>query len=426
MGVFPGIERVWAAEQGPRVKVAAVLTTFFFRSHAHVLLENFLNPYYFNGERTDPGVDVVAFYVDQFHEKDMARSVAEKYGIPIYPTIAKALCRGGSRLAVDAVLAIGEHGDYPLTDKGQRMYPRKRFFDEIVNVFEQSGRVAPIFNDKHLSYRFDWALEMVETARRMDIPFLAGSSVPLAQRRPPLELPPGVKITEAVSIHGGPVESYDFHGLEVLQSMVEARRGGESGISEVQFLESDALWKAAERGLWSPKLAQAAMQAELSTTGSSLQETIASLKQSEGFEAKNVHGILLTHRDGLRSLVLKIGNSSTRWNFACELEGERAPRATSFYTGPWRNRCLFKALAHAIQTHFQERKAPYPVERTLLTAGTLDAAMTSRQADGKSLETPELHIAYEAMDYRAMREMGASWKIITEDTPEPKGFGTLA
>src|SRR6185436_10533014 len=94
------------------------------------------------------------------------------------------------------------------------------------------------------------------------IPLMAGSSVPLAQRIPPLELPTRAKIVEAVSIHGGIVESYDFHGLEVLQSMVEARRGYETGVARVQFLEGDALWKAAEKGLWSPALAQAALDAE--------------------------------------------------------------------------------------------------------------------------------------------------------------------
>src|SRR5207245_7098013 len=88
------------------------------------------------------------------------------------------------------------------------------------------------------------------------------SSVPLAQRRPPLELPARAKIQEAVSIHGGGLESYDFHGLEVLQSMVEARRGHETGVSRVRFLPGSALWKAADDGLWSPLLAQAALDAE--------------------------------------------------------------------------------------------------------------------------------------------------------------------
>src|SRR2546427_9860104 len=78
-----------------RLKVAAVLTEFTYRSHAHVLLENFLEPYLFNGKLTSPGMDVASFYVDQFSERDMAREVAAKYDIKIYPTIAGALCLGG-------------------------------------------------------------------------------------------------------------------------------------------------------------------------------------------------------------------------------------------------------------------------------------------------------------------------------------------
>ena len=50
------------------------------------------------------------------------------------------------------------------------------------------------------------------------------------------------ELASAVSIHGGPLEAYDFHGLEVLQSVVEVRRGGAQGISTVQFLQGDALW----------------------------------------------------------------------------------------------------------------------------------------------------------------------------------------
>src|SRR5438477_240921 len=120
----------------------------------------------------------------------------------------------------------------------------KRFFDEIVAVVRESRKVAPVFSDKHLSYRWDWAKEMYDTAQAMKIPLMAGSSVPLAQRRPPLELPARARITEAVSIHGGGVESYDFHGLEVLQSMIEARHGQETGVARVQFLRGEALWKA--------------------------------------------------------------------------------------------------------------------------------------------------------------------------------------
>ncbi|MCY2966450.1 MAG: twin-arginine translocation signal domain-containing protein, partial [Planctomycetota bacterium] len=94
----------WAAET-KRPKVAAIFTEFTYRSHAHVILENFLEPYLFNGKKTDPGCDVVALFGDQFPQNEMSRDVAKRYGIPIYDTIAGALCRGGDTLAVDAVLS---------------------------------------------------------------------------------------------------------------------------------------------------------------------------------------------------------------------------------------------------------------------------------------------------------------------------------
>lgn len=402
-----------------RPRVAAVVTEFTHRSHAHVILENFLESYYFNGKLTDPGMDVVSLYVDQFPDgRDMAREVASQYKIEIHPTIAQALCRGGKELAVDGVLSIGEHGSYPLTDRGVIMYPRKRFFDEITAVFRDSGRVVPLFNDKHLSYRWDWADEMVQVARELKIPFMAGSSVPLAERRPKLELPEEARIEEAVAVHSGPPEVYDFHGLEVLQAMVEARHGGETGVSEIQLLEGEAVWQAAAEGRWSYDLAQAAMNAQAGQDVGRLQDFV---EPADGMRHP-VHAILIKYRDGLRATVLRIGKIATRWCFACRLAKTTEPLATSFYVGPWENRNLFKALSHAIQTHIREGQAPYPVERTLLVSGMLASAMDSRFDDHKLVSTPHLNVAYQPRDYRAMREMGASWKIITEDMPQPKGI----
>lgn len=406
-----------AAEDKP-FKVAAVITEFTHRSHAHVILENFLEPYLFNGKKTASGMNVVSLYVDQYPDGDMSREVAKQYGINIYPTVGEALCDGGERLAVDAVLSIGEHGNYPHNEKGQHMYPRKRFFDGIVEVFRDSSRTAPVFSDKHLSYRWDFAKEMYDTAQSMDFALMAGSSVPLAERWPPLELPKGAKIEAAVSIHGGGVESYDFHGLEVLQSMIEARAGGETGIQEVQFLEGDALWQAAEKGLWSIPVAEAAMAAELGPGQPPLRQLMELPQVNPG----PPHGILLTYKDGLKAMCLKVGGSAMRWNFACQLAGESKPCFTRFYVGPWDNRNLFKALSHSIQTHFRNGQAPYPVERTLLVTGILDASMQSRFEGGTPQQTPQLGFAYEPRDYREMREMGASWKILHEEIPETQGI----
>jgi hypothetical protein len=403
------------SEERRRPKVAAIFTVFTYRSHAHVILENFLEPYLFNGKRTDPGIDVVSFYVDQTPGGDMSRHVSREYGIPIFQSIDEALCLGGKELAVDAVLSIGEHGNYPRNELGQVEYPRKRFFDEIVGTMKRSGRFVPMFNDKHLSYQWSLAREMYDETLQHGIPLLAGSSVPLAQRLPPLELPREAEFEEAVSIHGGPLESYDFHGLEVLQSMVESRRGGESGVSSVEFLSGDDVWRAAEDGRFSLELVNAAMAAEFGKP----QQTLTKI----GAEPEvTPHCLLLRYKDGFRASVLKIGHSSKRWNFACRLKKSPAIHATSFRVGPWENRCLFKALSHAIQHHFIHGKAPYPPERTLLATVVLEASMKSRSQSGNVIATPHLEFAYDCPGFTRMRESGASWKILKADTPEPRGL----
>src|SRR5262245_61229408 len=167
-----------ATETRKRPKVAAIFTEFTYRSHAHVILENFLEPYLFNGRRTEPGVEVVSFYRDQAPAGDMAAEVSRRYKVPIFRTIEQALCLGGKELAVDAVLSIGEHGRYPVNKLGQVEYPRKRFFDEAVAVMRRSKRSVPLFNDKHLSYRWDWAKQMYDDAVKLGVPLMAGSSVP--------------------------------------------------------------------------------------------------------------------------------------------------------------------------------------------------------------------------------------------------------
>ena len=300
-----------------------------------------------------PAVEVASIYADQMSPmkgSDLTDSMVRQFKLRRCKTIEEALTLGGKDLAVDAVLSIGEHGEYPLNKLGVYEYPRKRFFDEIVAVMRRSNRFVPIFNDKHLSYRWDWAREMYDTCQRHRIPFMAGSSVPLSQRRPELEMPANCVVEEAVAIHGGPFEIYDFHGMEVLHAFIEARKGGETGISHVEFLPREALFNAAQKGRWSLDLARAAMRLEY---GDKVPDFTRPIDKIEP------HGILLTFRDGTKGAVLKLGNrNATRWHFACKLAGERTPRLSSHYVGPWGNRCLFMALSHAIQRFFVTGRRP--------------------------------------------------------------------
>jgi hypothetical protein len=400
-----------------RPKVAAVFTELRLRSHAFHILTSLMGPYLFRGNWLDPGVDVVSFYADQFPNGDMARDAAERFKVPLFKSIDEALCLGGKTLAVDAVLLIGEHGRYPRNELGQVMYPRKEFFDQIVAVIERSKRPVPVFNDKHLSYRWDWAKEMYDDARRLKIPFMAGSSVPLAERRPPIEFPKDAIVEEAVSIHGGGIESYDFHALEIMQSLIEARRGGETGIKQVQLLAGDACRAAMEEGRFSSDLIAAAMNAERNA-GMKRRPTLRF--PEEPFAPR--HALLVTYKDGTRGTAMTVGSGGDRWNFACRLRGQKEPLATAFYSGPWGNWNLFCALSGAIAQFFKTGQPPYPVERTLLVSGVLDAAMHSHKDGGKRIDTPELEFSYTPQDFTAFRETGESWKVITPEMPEPTKF----
>lgn len=415
------------AAPNPRPRIAAIFTELRFRSHAYNFLMNLMGRYLFRGERVDPGIDIVSFYADQFPMGDMARDVSRRFDIPLFASIDKALCLGGPGMAVDGVLLIGEHGEYPTNALGQRMYPRKEFWDQIVGTMRRSQRFVPVFNDKHLSYRWDWAKGIYDEARELGIPLMAGSSVPLAQRVPPVEMPAGAVIEEAVSIHGGGIESYDFHALEVLQSLIESRAGGETGVARVELLTGEAFQKAQAAERWSHELVDAAMAAEeqanfqrLPYPGRPPAAPSGTKTTTAGLKPR--HALIVHYKDGTRGTALAVGSTSDRWNFACKIREQKKPLATALYNGPWGNLCLFTALSNAVAHFFKTGKSPYPVERTLLVGGILDAAMHSHQAGGQAIATPELQFAYPPQDFSAFREMGETWQVITTATPQPTTF----
>ncbi len=150
-----------------------------------------------------------------------------RYGIPLVKSVEESLTLGGENLAVDGVLLIGEHGDYPFNEKGQHLYPRRELFEKIVNVFRKTGKTAPVYNDKHFSYSWENAEWMYRQSQELGFPMTAGSSVPVAWRRPALSFRPGIELDSALSVGFAGEESYGFHTLEVLQSFVERRRSGD-------------------------------------------------------------------------------------------------------------------------------------------------------------------------------------------------------
>src|SRR5262245_45834034 len=188
-GLLAGVPLSIFAQRDSRPKIAAVATVYHKFAHAQHIVDRFLEGYGWNGEHHHPPMDLVSLYVDQVGDRDLSRERAARFpNMKIYPSIAEALTLGGSKLAVDGVILVGEHGRYPRNEKRQTMYPRYEFFQEIVKVFRSSGRSVPVFNDKHLSWNWEWAREMYDTARQMGFAFMAGSSLPVTWRTPSLEM----------------------------------------------------------------------------------------------------------------------------------------------------------------------------------------------------------------------------------------------
>lgn len=385
-----------AAPTRPPLRIAIVTTVWTYLSHAQHMGDRFLVGYPRHGAWHMPPVKVVSVYVDQKPAGDLSARRAADHGFSIYPSITEALRCGGNRLAVDAVVIIGEHGDYPRNAKGQVLYPRYEFFKEAVRVFEQDGRSVPIFNDKHLSYSWQKAKEMVADSKRLKFPFLAGSSLPVTWRLPAVEIPYGARIKDALMVGVGGSDPMDYHALEAMQCMVERRLGGETGVRSVQLIEGDAVWRAGEQGRWSKRLLQAALSRSDSFQGDSERD---SRPQDLAFNGelpklvKNPAAYFIERNDGLRTTLLMLNGALQDYNFAAELEGGRLI-STQFFLPPTPNVAYSACLVAQMEEMFTTGRAPYPVERTQLACSILDRCLDSKVAGNVRLDTPELNIRY--------------------------------
>lgn len=385
------------APQGPPKRIAAVTTTYYKYSHADDIITRFIEGYSIVGRTHLPHCKVVSLYIEQFAETDIGRGMAARYRIPLFDSPQGALTLGGDRLAVDGVLLIGEHGEYPTNEKGQKLYPRHRLFQDLVDGFRRSGRGVPVYNDKHLSYAWEKAHEMYQQSRQLDFPMMAGSSVPVTWRRPPLAFRTGIRLDAALAVGYGGLESYGFHTLELLQTFVEKRRGGETGVRAVQTLVGRAAWDAARQGRWSAELLHAAARA--AQADRPLGDSADQLQRLDPEAAV----FLIEYADGFQAAAYMSRRLIAEFCFAASVAGRVEPLATWCYL-PKPQRDHFSFLCNHIEVMFRTGRPSYPVERTLLVTGMLEALIDSHFRGGVRVETP--HLA--ALKYQPAEDLTAA------------------
>jgi len=389
-----------APAPGARKRLAIITTVWKYLSHAQHMGDRFLVGYPIEGTWRKPPIDVVSLYVDQKPEDDQSEERARSFGFKVYPTIAEALRCGGDKLAVDAVLIIGEHGDYPRNEKGQILYPRFEFFRQAVDVFEAEGRAVPIFNDKHLSYSFEKAKTMVELSRKLGFPLLAGSSLPVTWRLPAVDLPLGAVVEDALMVGVGGSDAMDYHALEAMQCVLERRKGGETGVKRVQMIEGDAVWRAADEGRWSRKLLEAALSRSDSLQGLTVEDG-RTQNLAVGDEIKRIvkkpAAYFIEYADGTKATLLMLNGALNDYNLAVKVKDRPDILSTQFMLPTPPNVAYSANLMNYASRMFETGRAAYPADRTMLVCGILESCLDSRMNDQTPLDTPHLAVRYEPL-----------------------------
>jgi hypothetical protein len=405
---FLGCSAVLAAKAQTPLRLAVIGNTYHYGSDLQIIADRFLVGYPHDGDWRMPNVRVVSMYVEGSApgrrraqsppagpSADLSAARAKEFGIRPCRNIPEALRCGGDELAVDAVLSVVEQGDYPRNHKGQILYPRYDFFQQCVQVFEEEGRAVPYFNHQSLSFSFREAQSMVATAERLKFPMLAGSSLPVTWRLPDIDIPIGAQVQEAVMVC--PFIGMEFDALEAMQCMLERRKGGETGVKAVQLLEGDDVWAAGESGRWSKEL----MSSALSRSDALLGVTVIDGRPQDPATSgalpqlvKDPAAYCIEYKDGTRATLLVLHGADRDFTFSARAPGHGLI-ATQFFRSPVPNVNYSANLTAKVEQMFISRTAPYPVRRTLLTSGIMEAGLTSRARLNERLETPQLAVSYQ-------------------------------
>ena len=371
----------------PPNRIAAIVTEYRHNSHADVIVGRLLQTYTLDDKGKQPNLKLVSLYTDQVPKNDTSRKWAAKYGVPIYETVEETLTLGTGKLAVDGVLLVAEHGQYPKNATGNTVFPKRRLFNEVQKVFRKTKQVVPVFVDKHLADNWADAKWLHDTAKELKMPLMAGSSLPVLWRYPPVDVKRGAKLEEIVAVSYHTLDAYGFHALEMVQCLAERRAGGETGVKQVRCLSGEAVWHAMENGALDNKLLQSALgQLKKSPISRQPNKLLREM-------VKKPDLFVIEYRDGLKVSVLTLNGAVSEWAVAWKTT-DNTRKSTMFWTQEMRPFMHFTYLVKGTEKMFQTQKPTWPAERTLMTSALLDALLISKSKNGAVVPTDYLNFKY--------------------------------
>ena len=391
---FAGLAPHAAAQTAQKRPRIACLISYWGlpTSHADWIVNKLLDGYWWHGAATPSQVDVVSVYIHQFDTSLLGQKVCKAKNIPIYKTVGEAVTLGGNELAVDGVVIVAEHGNYPTDLKGHWLLPRWWIYQQVIKVFEQSKRSVPVFNDKHLSYNWDDAKWMFDKSRELNFPLTGGSSIPAYFRKPEIELAADTPIKSSIVVGDSADEGAIFHCVDVLQAFHDRRKGGETGVKSVQSIRGPETWNWVAANPWAGNLLEAVRKN-------------FNLPSGRFQQARRANVCIVQYNDGTNGAIISGSIPSATgvgYTYAGDIAGQKDPMIVSMldFPGPISQYHASNEYVHWMIQMMLTRKEPFNAERLLLSTGITNHYMDSNwqngvySAVGRTVETPYMNMKY--------------------------------
>jgi hypothetical protein len=430
MAVLTGTTTSAVAQTGQKRPRIACLVSYWGlpTSHADWIVNKLLDGYWWKGAATPSQVDVVSVYINQFDTSLLGQKVCKAKNIPIFKTVGEAVTLGGKELAVDGVVIVCEHGNYPTDLKGHWLLPRWWIYQQVIRVFEQSKRSVPIFNDKHLSYNWDDAKWMFDKSRELGFPLTGGSSIPTYFRKPEIDLAADAPLKHSILVGDAADEGAISHCIDVLQSFVEHRKGGETGVKSVQSIRGPEAWKWVANTPWANDLLEA-VRKKFDLKPGYFQDphpVANSATSNRPPRPPQSNLCIVEYNDGTNAAI--ISGHGVGWTYAGEIEGQKDPMIVSMlgWPGPVSQYHAANAHEHWLIQMMLTRKEPFNAERLLLSTGIVNNYMDSNWEDGRYsavgrvVETPFMNMKYHST-HGPLFDTGPR----PPNTPYVRGFATV-